>query len=75
RPAGRPAADATGPRHRHTKRHPFAAVLLIACSAVVTGAKTFAAIGGRATKAPQDVLARLGARTTAAPAVRTVPGQ
>ncbi|WP_307825326.1 hypothetical protein [Streptomyces sp. M2CJ-2] len=47
----------------------------MACSAVVTGAKTFAAIGGRATKAPQDVLARLGARTTAAPAVRTVPGQ
>ncbi|MGY3203032.1 hypothetical protein ACVW19_003547 [Streptomyces sp. TE5632] len=75
RPARSPTHQhrATGPRRRHTKRHPFVAVLLIACSAVVTGAKSFTAIGGRATKAPQDVLARLGARTTAAPAVRTPP--
>nr|WP_308050735.1 hypothetical protein [Streptomyces sp. TRM72054] len=33
------------------------AVLLIACSAVVTGATSFAAIGEWAADAPQDVLA------------------
>ncbi|WP_406729939.1 hypothetical protein WJ438_38285 [Streptomyces sp. GD-15H] len=45
----------------------------MACSAVVTGAKTFTAIGGWATKAPQDALARLGARTATALAVRISP--
>ncbi|MEU3437299.1 ISAs1 family transposase, partial [Streptomyces sp. NPDC006863] len=48
-------------------------VLLIACSAVVTGATTFAAIGEWAADAPQDVLARLGARTATALAVRIPP--
>ncbi|MFI0716856.1 transposase family protein [Streptomyces inhibens] len=33
------------PRHRRGKRHPFVSVLLIACSAVLTGARSFAAIG------------------------------
>ncbi|MET8027666.1 transposase family protein [Streptomyces avermitilis] len=34
-----------GPRHRRGKRHPFVSVLLIACSAVLCGARSFAAIG------------------------------
>lgn len=61
------------PRRRRGKRHPFVAVLLIACSAVITGARTFAAIGEWATAAPQDVLARLGARTATVMAVRIPP--
>lgn len=49
------------------------AVLLIACSAVVTGARSFAAIDEWAADAPQDVLARLGPRTATALAVRIPP--
>ncbi|MEV6393618.1 hypothetical protein AB0M39_02365 [Streptomyces sp. NPDC051907] len=48
-------------------------VLLIACSAVVTGARSFLAIDEWAADAPQDVLARLGARTATALAVRIPP--
>ncbi|MGW3660843.1 ISAs1 family transposase [Streptomyces sp. NPDC005151] len=61
------------PRCRRGKRHPFVAVLLIACSAVVTGARSFVAIGEWAAEAPQDVLARLGARTATALSVRIPP--
>lgn len=61
------------PRCRRGKRHPFVAVLLIACSAVLTGATSFAAISEWAAEAPQDVLARLGARTATALAVRIPP--
>ncbi|WP_447028794.1 ISAs1 family transposase [Streptomyces hypolithicus] len=49
------------------------AVLLVACSAVVAGAKSFSAIGQWAKDAPQDVLARLGARTATAFNVRMAP--
>ncbi|WUX03908.1 transposase family protein (plasmid) [Streptomyces sp. NBC_01450] len=49
------------------------AVLLTACSAVVWGAKSFAAISEWAANAPQDVLARLGARTATPLAVRVPP--
>ncbi|WNM31819.1 hypothetical protein RKE30_16095 [Streptomyces sp. Li-HN-5-11] len=49
------------------------AVLLIACSAVVTGAKSFVAIDEWASDPPQDVLARPGARTGTALAVRVPP--
>jgi len=61
------------PRHRRGKRHPFVAVFLTACSAVVAGARSFAAIGQWARNAPQDTLARLGARTTTAFGVRLAP--
>jgi predicted transposase YbfD/YdcC len=61
------------PRCRRGKRHPFVAVLLIACSAVTTGATSFVAISEWAAEAPQDVLARLGARTATALAVRIPP--
>ena len=32
-------------RHRCGRRHSFVSVLLVACSAVLTGARSFAAIG------------------------------
>lgn len=50
------------PRHRRGVRHPFVAVLLIAASAVVAGARSYTAIGQWARSAPQRTLARLGAR-------------
>lgn len=52
------------PRRRRGKRHPFVSVLMVACSAVLTGARSFAAIGQWASSTPQDTLARFGARTT-----------
>ncbi|MCN9243979.1 ISAs1 family transposase [Streptomyces sp. RY43-2] len=61
------------PQCRRGRRHPFVAVMLVACSAVLTGAKSFAAIGQWAGQAPQDTLARLGGRTTTAFAVRIAP--
>ena len=61
------------PRHRRGKRHSFVSVLLVACSAVLTGARSLAAIGQWAKNAPQDTLARLGARTTTVFHVRIAP--
>lgn len=61
------------PRDRRGRRHPFVSVLLVACSAVMCGARSFAAIGQWARNAPQDTLARLGARTVSAFTVRTAP--
>ncbi|MFG2794381.1 transposase family protein [Streptomyces sp. NPDC048419] len=50
------------PHHRHGVRHSFVAVLLIAASAVVVGARSCAAIGQWAGSAPQQALAGCGAR-------------
>lgn len=61
------------PRHRRGKRHPFVSVMLVACSAVVAGACSFAAIGQWARNAPQDTVARLGARTVTAFGARLAP--
>ncbi|MEU1599907.1 ISAs1 family transposase [Streptomyces sp. NPDC005708] len=61
------------PRDRRGVRHPFVSVLLVACSAVVAGARSFAAIGQWARNAPQDTLAPLGARTTSVFGVRLAP--
>ncbi|MEU5348355.1 ISAs1 family transposase [Streptomyces sp. NPDC020766] len=61
------------PRHRRGKRHSFVSVLLIACSAVLTGARSFAAIGQWAQSAPQDALARLGTRAATVFDVRIAP--
>ncbi|WP_411089136.1 ISAs1 family transposase [Streptomyces sp. 061-3] len=61
------------PRRRRGKRHPFVSVLMVACSAVLTGARSFAAIGQWASSAPQDTLARLDARTTTVFNVRIAP--
>ena len=61
------------PRRRRGVRHPFVAVLLVAASAVVAGARSYAAIGQWSANAPQDALARLGARVVGALGVRAAP--
>ncbi|MGV9248883.1 ISAs1 family transposase [Streptomyces sp. NPDC003710] len=66
-------ATLPGPRDRRGRRHPFVSVLLTACSAVMCGARSFAAIGQWARNAPQDTLARLGARTESAFTVCVAP--
>ena len=63
------------PRHRRGVRHPFVAVLLIAASAVVAGARSYAAIGQWARSAPQRTLARLGARLLTSLNVRIAPSR
>ncbi|MGW3046127.1 ISAs1 family transposase [Kitasatospora sp. NPDC001159] len=61
------------PRRRRGVRHPFVAVLLIAASAVVAGARSYAAIGQWSANAPQHTLARLGSRVEGALGVRVAP--
>ncbi|MCX5426179.1 ISAs1 family transposase [Streptomyces sp. NBC_00078] len=61
------------PRHRRGRRHSFVSVLLIACSAVLAGARSFTAIGQWAKAAPQTALARLGARVATVFSVRVAP--
>ncbi|MEV7189702.1 transposase family protein [Kitasatospora sp. NPDC093102] len=61
------------PRRRRGVRHPFVAVLLVAASAVVAGARSYAAIGQWSANAPQQALARLGARVAGALGVRIAP--
>jgi hypothetical protein len=55
-------AALTDPRHRRGRRHPLACVLLAACSVVVARVRSFAGIGQWTRNAPQDSLARPGAR-------------
>ncbi|MEU9944420.1 transposase family protein [Streptomyces lavendulae] len=52
------------PRQRRGVRHPFVTVLLLAASAVVAGARSYAAIGRWAASAPQLALTHLLARLT-----------
>jgi hypothetical protein len=66
-------ATLTDPRHRRGKGHPLVCVLLAACSAVVAGARSFAAIGQWRRNAPQEALARLGARILPVLGVRVAP--
>ncbi|MFK0223838.1 ISAs1 family transposase [Streptomyces vinaceus] len=61
------------PRDRRGRRHSLMSVLLTACAAVLTGAKSFTAVGQWAAAAPEDVLARLGARTATAFSIRIPP--
>ncbi|MFJ1933395.1 ISAs1 family transposase [Kitasatospora sp. NPDC088160] len=61
------------PRLRRGGRHPFVAVLLVAASAVVAGARSYAAIGQWSANAPQHTLVRLGARVVGALGVRVAP--
>ncbi|WP_197085367.1 transposase family protein, partial [Saccharothrix sp. ST-888] len=61
------------PRRRRGVRHLFVAVLLVAASAVVAGARSYAAIGQWSASAPQHALARLGARVAGALRVRIAP--
>src|SRR6266545_1470356 len=48
------------PRGRRGRRHPLATLLVIAAAAVLTGARSFAAIGQFSRTLPQATLARLG---------------
>ncbi|WP_328624550.1 ISAs1 family transposase [Streptomyces sp. NBC_00353] len=63
------------PRHRRGVRHPFVAVLLIAASAVAAGARSYTAIGQWARSAPQQTLARCGARFLTSLNVRIAPSR
>ncbi|MFJ2722583.1 transposase family protein [Streptomyces sp. NPDC087437] len=49
------------------------AVLLVAASAVVSGARSYTAIGQWSANAPQHALARLGARVVGSLSVRVAP--
>ncbi|MFD3842123.1 ISAs1 family transposase [Streptomyces sp. NPDC058642] len=61
------------PRRRRGVRRPFVAVLLVAASAVIAGARSYAAIGQWSANAPQHALARLGGRAVGALGVRVAP--
>jgi len=50
------------PRHPRGVRHQIAAILALAAAAVLTGARSYAAIGQWAAEASQQVLAAVGAR-------------
>ena len=55
-------AEIADPRHRRGRRHTLATVLAVAVAAVLTGARSLAAIGEWASDAPGQVLAALGVR-------------
>jgi predicted transposase YbfD/YdcC len=55
-------ATVTDPRTRAGRRHPLAAILVLAAAAVLAGARSIAAIAEWAADAPQPVRAALGAR-------------
>jgi predicted transposase YbfD/YdcC len=55
-------AQVADPRHRRGRRHTLTAVLAVAVCAVLTGARSLAAIGEWASDAPGQVLAALGVR-------------
>jgi hypothetical protein len=55
-------AQIADPRHRRGRRHALTTVLAVAVAAVLTGARSLAAIGEWASDAPGQVLAALGVR-------------
>lgn len=61
------------PRDRRGRRYPLVSVLLTAACAVLTGARSYFAIGQWARHAPQDALARLGFRACGPLGVRRAP--
>lgn len=65
--------DLPDPRDRRGRRHSLWSVILVAASAVVAGADSYAAIAQWAARAPQQTLARLGARLIVGLGVRVAP--
>jgi DDE_Tnp_1-associated len=63
------------PRTRAGRRHPLVAILAIAASAVLAGAKSMTAIAEWAADMPQTVLAALGARRDPLTGYRTALGE
>jgi DDE_Tnp_1-associated len=67
-------AEIADPRHRRGRRHALTVVLAVAVVAVLTGARSLAAIGEWASDAPGQVLAALGVRRDLTGAFRP-PGE
>jgi predicted transposase YbfD/YdcC len=67
-------AQITDPRHRRGRRHALTVVLAVAVVAVLTGARSLAAIGEWASDSPGQVLAALGVRRDLTGAFRP-PGE
>jgi predicted transposase YbfD/YdcC len=65
--------DLPDPRDARGRRHGLWCVILIAASAVVAGADSYAAIAQWAAPAPQPTLTRLGARLIAGLGIRVSP--
>lgn len=63
------------PRHRRGTRHSITTILLIAAAAVLTGARSFTAIGEWAADLPQHLLAVLGARVDRRRGLYQAPGE
>ncbi|MEU5307146.1 transposase family protein [Streptomyces noursei] len=61
------------PRRRRGRRHSLVSVLLIAVCAVLAGARSYSAVGQWARHAPQEALARLGARAAGPFTLRQAP--
>jgi hypothetical protein len=64
------------PRRRRGVGNPFVAVLVVAASAVVSSARSYAAIGQQSANASQHTLSRLGARVLGVrvtPSAATIP--
>jgi predicted transposase YbfD/YdcC len=61
------------PRDRRGRRHSLVSVLLTASCAVLSGARSYLAIGQWARNAPQDALARLGIRPRGPLGIRRAP--
>jgi predicted transposase YbfD/YdcC len=68
-------AQIADPRHRRGRRHALGAVLAVAVSAVLAGARSLTAIGEWASDAPGQVLAALGVRRDPWTGVWRPPGE
>jgi len=68
-------AQLADPHHRRGRRHALTTVLAVAVAAVLTGARSLAAIGEWASDAPDQVLAALGVRRDPLRGVWRPPGE